>query len=73
MLGTSTHAAQVKPNVPLLVLNGIAHNICNNPCIITLDIASGGRVRYDVGDMEIEVQWYQRDISGGDERRIFTA
>ena len=36
-------------------------------------IATGGRVRYDAGDMEIEVQWYQCDISGGDERRIFTA
>ena len=36
-------------------------------------LATGGRVRYDVGDMEIEIQWYQRDISGGDERRIFTA
>jgi hypothetical protein len=23
--------------------------------------------------MEIEVEWFQRDISGGDERRIFTA
>jgi hypothetical protein len=22
--------------------------------------------------MEIEIQWYQRDISGGDERRIFS-
>ena len=34
---------------------------------------SNGRVRYDVGDMEIEVEWFQRDISGGDERRIFKA
>ena len=25
---------------------------------------------YD-GDLEITVEWYQRDISGGDERRIF--
>ena len=32
-----------------------------------------GRVRYDVGDMEMEVEWFQRDISGGDERRIFTS
>lgn len=30
-----------------------------------------GRVRYDVGDVEFVVQWYQRDISGGDERRVF--
>ena len=30
-------------------------------------------VRYDVGDMEIEIEWFQRDISGGDERRIFRA
>ena len=30
-----------------------------------------GRVRYDKGDVEFEVQWYARDISGGDERRIF--
>ena len=34
---------------------------------------TGGRVRYDVGDCEIEIEWYQRDISGGDERRLFTA
>jgi hypothetical protein len=34
---------------------------------------TGGRVRYDVGDVEIEIEWFQRDISGGDERRIFTA
>ena len=32
---------------------------------------SVGRVRYDVGDMEIGVEWYERDISGGEERRIF--
>ena len=30
-----------------------------------------GRVRYDKGDCEIAVQWFQRDVSGGDERRIF--
>ena len=32
---------------------------------------SHGRVRYDAGDVEFEVQWYARDISGGEERRIF--
>jgi len=32
---------------------------------------SGGRVRYDVGDAEIAVEWFERDISGGEERRIF--
>eukprot|EP00966_Prymnesium_polylepis_P336562 7391637-Prymnesium_polylepis.1 len=32
---------------------------------------SVGRVRYSKGDLEITVEWYQRDISGGDERRIF--
>ena len=32
---------------------------------------SVGRVRYDKGDLEITVEWYSRDISGGDERRIF--
>ena len=32
---------------------------------------SAGRVRYDKGDVEFEVQWYDRDISGGEERRIF--
>ena len=32
---------------------------------------SGGRVRYDAGDCEIAVEWFQRDVSGGDERRIF--
>eukprot|EP00327_Prymnesium_parvum_P000927 CAMPEP_0182838076 /NCGR_PEP_ID=MMETSP0006_2-20121128/23096_1 /TAXON_ID=97485 /ORGANISM="Prymnesium parvum, Strain Texoma1" /LENGTH=208 /DNA_ID=CAMNT_0024967047 /DNA_START=353 /DNA_END=979 /DNA_ORIENTATION=- len=31
-----------------------------------------GRNRYDAGDVEFAVQWYERDISGGDERRIFT-
>ena len=30
-----------------------------------------GRVRYDAGDAEVEVEWFQRDISGGEERRIF--
>ena len=34
---------------------------------------TAGRVRYDKGDCEIEVQWYQRDVSGGDERRTFRA
>lgn len=34
---------------------------------------SGGRVRYDVGDCEIAVEWFQRDVSGGDERRTFRA
>ena len=29
------------------------------------------RVRYDKGYCEIEVEWCQRDESGGDERRIF--
>ena len=28
-------------------------------------------MRYDKGDVEFEVQWYDRDISGGEERRIF--
>ena len=32
---------------------------------------TNGRVRYDAGDLEIEVDWYCRDISGGDERRVF--
>ena len=30
-----------------------------------------GRVRFDAGDVEIAVEWYERDISGGDERRVF--
>ena len=30
-----------------------------------------GRTRYDKGGMGIEVEWYHRDISGGEERRIF--
>ena len=34
---------------------------------------SGGRVRYDKGDAEIAVTWFQRDVSGGDERRTFKA
>ena len=35
---------------------------------------TAGRVRYDVGDFEIPVEWFQRDtISGGDERRTFKA
>ena len=31
----------------------------------------GTRVRYDKGDLEIEVKWLTRDVSGGDERRVF--
>lgn len=31
----------------------------------------GTRVRYDAGDLEIEIEWLQRDVSGGDERRTF--
>ena len=27
----------------------------------------------DPGDLEIAVEWFQRDVSGGDERRIFRA
>mmetsp|Transcript_48538 Transcript_48538/g.96749 ORF Transcript_48538/g.96749 Transcript_48538/m.96749 type:complete len:157 (+) Transcript_48538:741-1211(+) len=34
---------------------------------------TGGRVRCDVGDFEIPVEWFQRDISGGDEQRTFKA
>ena len=34
---------------------------------------TNGRVRYDPGDLEIAVEWFQRDASGGDERRIFRA
>mmetsp|Transcript_3312 Transcript_3312/g.8239 ORF Transcript_3312/g.8239 Transcript_3312/m.8239 type:complete len:726 (+) Transcript_3312:2193-4370(+) len=34
---------------------------------------SVGRVRYDAGDCEIAVQWFERDECGGDERRIFKA
>ena len=33
----------------------------------------GDASRYDPGDMEIEVEWFDRDVSGGDERRIFKA
>ena len=33
--------------------------------------AQVGRTRYDAGDVQIEVEWFQRDVSGGDERRIF--
>lgn len=36
-------------------------------------LGTGGRVRYDVGDLEVEVLWYERDVSGGDERRTFIA
>ena len=32
---------------------------------------TAGRVRYDVGDCEIAVHWFQRDVSGGSERRTF--
>lgn len=32
---------------------------------------NNGRNRFDPGDVEFAVQWYERDISGGDERRIF--
>ena len=31
----------------------------------------GRSERYDKGDYKIKVEWFQRDISGGDERRIF--
>ena len=31
------------------------------------------RERYDAGDFQFEVQWYERDVSGGEERRIFKA
>lgn len=31
----------------------------------------GTRVRYDAGDLEIEIEWLQRDVSGDDERRTF--
>ena len=34
---------------------------------------SHGRVRYDAGDLEVAVEWFMRDVSGGDERRIFKA
>lgn len=30
-----------------------------------------GRVRYSKGDVEIAVEWFDRDLSGGDDRRIF--
>ena len=36
-----------------------------------LEAGTIGRTRYDKGDAEIEVEWYHRDISGGDERRVF--
>ena len=26
---------------------------------------------YDKGDAEVEVEWFERDVSGGEERRIF--
>lgn len=32
---------------------------------------TGGRVRYDAGDCEISVEWFERDVCGGEERRIF--
>ena len=32
----------------------------------------GTRLRYDAGDLEIQIEpWLQRDVSGGDERRTF--
>ena len=31
----------------------------------------GTHTRFDAGDLEIEVEWLQRDVSGGDERRTF--
>ena len=31
----------------------------------------GTRARFDPGDLEIEVEWLERDVSGGDERRTF--
>ena len=31
----------------------------------------GTRTRYDKGDLEIEIEYLTRDVSGGDERRIF--
>ena len=34
-------------------------------------VGTGGRVRYDAGDVEIAVEWFERDLCGGDERRIF--
>lgn len=34
---------------------------------------TGGRVRYDVGDCEVAVEWFERDESGGEERRVFRA
>ena len=30
-----------------------------------------GRVRYNEGDAKVTVEWFERDLSGGDERRIF--
>lgn len=35
------------------------------------EAGSVGRVRYSPGDAQIAVEWLERDISGGDERRIF--
>jgi hypothetical protein len=33
---------------------------------------AGTRLRYDKGDLEIEIEpWLTRDVSGGDERRVF--
>ena len=34
-------------------------------------VVPGTRTRYDAGDIEVEVEWMQRDVSGGDERRTF--
>lgn len=35
------------------------------------EAGSVDRVRYDAGDAEVTVEWFERDLSGGDERRIF--
>lgn len=33
---------------------------------------TAGRVRYDIGDCEVAVEWFERDeVSGGQERRVF--
>lgn len=36
----------------------------STPCMV-------GRTRYDAGDVEFAVAWFQRDVSGGEERRVF--
>ena len=38
---------------------------------IASGVVPGTRTRYDAGDLEVEVEWMQRDVSGGDERRTF--